>query len=75
MARKYWDEAGVADRDRPTHRTGRPVLDQLIADGEEDTFDFAFIDADKTGYDAITSGCWLGAARRADRAGQHAVGR
>jgi len=27
------------------------TLDGLIADGEDATYDFAFVDADKTGYD------------------------
>src|SRR5439155_1340136 len=27
------------------------TLDQLLADGEESAYDFAFVDADKTGYD------------------------
>jgi predicted O-methyltransferase YrrM len=51
MARKYWSEAGVADRVDLRIGPAAETLDELLADGEEDAFDLAFVDADKTGYD------------------------
>ena len=51
MARRYWDEAGVAGKVDLRIAPAAETLDQLLADGEEATYDFAFVDADKTGYD------------------------
>lgn len=51
MARRYWAEAGVAAKIDLRIAPAVETLDQLIADGEEATYDFAFVDADKTGYD------------------------
>ena len=51
LARKYWDEAGVAGKIDLRIAPAAETLDQLLADGEEDAFDFAFVDADKAGYD------------------------
>jgi predicted O-methyltransferase YrrM len=50
IARRYWREAGV-DR-KIDLRIGRALntLDDLIANGEGNRFDFIFIDADKTNY-------------------------
>lgn len=47
MARKYWQLAGVADR---IDLQLRPALETLRALPATETFDLAFIDADKTGY-------------------------
>lgn len=49
-ARRYWREAGVADRIDLRIGTALDSLDTLIADGNENGFDFAFIDADKSNY-------------------------
>jgi caffeoyl-CoA O-methyltransferase len=51
LARGYWREAGVADRIDLRIGPAAQSLDAMIDRGEG-PFDFAFIDADKPGYDA-----------------------
>ncbi len=50
-ARVYWKEAGVEDRIDLRVGPALESLDRMVAAGEG-PFDLAFIDADKTGYDA-----------------------
>lgn len=50
-ARKYWKEAGVESKIDLRLAPGVATLDRMIAEGEA-PFDFAFIDADKSNYDA-----------------------
>lgn len=51
MARKYWEKAGVAHKIDLRIAPALETLDQLIVDGHSNSFDFAFIDADKSNYD------------------------
>jgi predicted O-methyltransferase YrrM len=50
IARRYWDEAGVAGKVRLQLGPAGESLRRLRRQGREGSFDFMFIDADKTGY-------------------------
>lgn len=50
IARRYWEEAGVAGKIELHIAPAKETLNKLLADGQEGSFDFAFIDADKPAY-------------------------
>jgi len=57
LARKFWEKAGVARRIELRLQPAQRTLDELIAAGEAASYDFAFIDADKSRYMAYYERC------------------
>ena len=57
IGKPYWQRAGVADKIELAIAPATKTLDARIAAGESGRYDFAFIDADKTGYDAYYERC------------------
>jgi caffeoyl-CoA O-methyltransferase len=51
IARRYWAEAGLADKIDLRLGEALGIIDALLADGAAGTFDFIFIDADKENSD------------------------
>jgi caffeoyl-CoA O-methyltransferase len=50
IARRYWQRAGVAHKITLNLGPATATLDRFLREGQQNSFDFAFIDADKEPY-------------------------
>ena len=51
IAKDFWEKAGVSEKIDLRIAPALETLDQLIAEGKTESFDLAFIDADKRNYE------------------------
>jgi O-methyltransferase len=57
IARRYWKEAGLESRIELTIAPALETIDRLLSQGLAGQLDLAFIDADKTNYEAYYERC------------------
>ena len=57
IAKQYWQEADIVDRIDLRLAPALETLDALIANGQSESFDFAYIDADKSSYRDYVERC------------------
>lgn len=57
VGQPHWRAAGVAHKVDLRIAPALETLDACLAQGEAGRYDFAFVDADKTGYDAYVERC------------------
>lgn len=59
VACRYWQEAGISDRVKLHLGPAADTLKRLVEEGQEGTFDVAFIDADKPSYPTYYELCLM----------------
>jgi len=57
IAKRYWEEAGVADKIDLRIGPALETLDAMVESGQTGSFDFAFVDADKDNYAGYYERC------------------
>ena len=58
VGKPFWEAAGVASKIELKIGPGAETLRGLLADGQANSFDFAFVDADKEGYPEYSELCF-----------------